>query len=296
VFPPRLSLRPPDDADPTSDENTEVGSAGEDSQSPRIVIQWRNTLGARRRPYRGQRQHAAFRIGEDIPRPWRLSLLGIGFLAPLLVWLFVAQNASSTTPIPTPNATWEGLRRLVSEGVLWGDLWASNRRILIGYAISMVVAVLLGVLMGAFRSVESLLEPPIGFLRYVPATALVPLMIFWLGIDVADMTRQVPKELVNAAYTLGAKRRTVVRRVILPHSVPGIIDVARINLAAAWSILVVAELLAAQSGLAFRITRAQRFRQVDEMFALLIVFGAIGVISDLSLRWFRNRTSPWARP
>ena len=83
---------------------------------------------------------------------------------------------------------------------------------------------------------------------------------------------------------------------ILPHSLPGIIDVARINLAAAWLMLVVAELLAAQEGLAFQIVRAQRFRAVDTMFALLIVFGVIGLVSDLFLRWLRNVSSPWARP
>jgi NitT/TauT family transport system permease protein len=59
--------------------------------------------------------------------------------------------------------------------------------------------------------------------------------------------------------------------------------------------LVVAELLAAQEGLAFRIIRAQRFREVDTMFAILIVFGVIGLLSDLALRWLRNVTSPWAR-
>ena len=69
---------------------------------------------------------------------------------------------------------------------------------------------------------------------------------------------------------------------------PGIIDVARINLAAAWLMLVVAELLAAQEGLAYQIVRAQRFRAVDTMFALLIVFGVIGLVSDLVLRWLRN--------
>ena len=87
----------------------------------------------------------------------------------------------------------------------------------------------------------------------------------------------------------------ILRRVILPHSVPGIIDVARINLAAAWLMLVVAELLAAQEGLAYQIVRAQRFRAVDTMFALLIVFGAIGLLSDLFLRWLRNRVAPWDR-
>ena len=310
---PRFSLRDPPQAETTTKDARDAG--GGERPPRRIVINWRNTLGARRRPSRGQRQHPAFRIREDLPRRWRLSLLAVGLVVPLLVWLFVAQNASTTTPIPTPGATWGGFRRLWSEGVFWGDFWASNRRILIGYAISMAIAIVIGLLMGAFRAVDSFLEPPIGFLRYVPATALVPLMIFWLGIDetpkitlivlgsvffnilmIADVARNVAKELINAAYTLGAKRRTVLRRVILPHSAPGIVDVARINLAAAWAILVVAELLAAQEGLAFRITRAQRFRQVDEMFALLLVFGAIGVMSDLTLRWVRNRMAPWARP
>ena len=142
------------------------------------------------------------------------------------------------------------------------------------------------------RRRESFFEPQIGFLRYIPATALTPLFLLWLGIGespkitlivvgtvffnilmVADVARAVPRELLNASATLGAGRWTTIRKVILPHSVPGIIDVARINLAAAWLMLVVAELLAAQEGLAFRIVRAQRFRAVDTMFALLIVFG-----------------------
>ena len=120
--------------------------------------------------------------------------------------------------------------------------------------------------------------------------------VFFNLLMVADVARNVPKEIINASYTLGAGRLTVLRRVVLPHSLPGIIDVARINLAAAWSILVVAELLAAEEGLAFRIVRAQRFRQIDEMFAILIIFGVIGVVSDLALRALRNRAAPWARP
>jgi NitT/TauT family transport system permease protein len=168
---------------------------------------------------------------------------------------------------------------------------------------------------GSLRSVEAALEAPIGFMRYVPATALTPLLLLWLGIGespkitlivvgtvffnilmVADVARNVPRELLEASYTLGAGRLTVLRRIILRHSVPGIIDVARINLAAGWLMLVVAELLAAQEGLAFRIIRAQRFRQVDTMFAMLVVFGIIGVISDLALRRLRDASSPWARP
>jgi len=113
---------------------------------------------------------------------------------------------------------------------------------------------------------------------------------------VADVARNVPRELLNASYTLGAGRWTVMRRVVFRHSVPGIIDVARINLAAAWLMLVVAEVLAANSGLAYRILRAQRFHAVDTMFALLIVLGVIGLVSDLGLRALRHFAAPWARP
>jgi NitT/TauT family transport system permease protein len=279
------------------------------------VIRWRDTLKAKQARPRGRTHHPLVRIFDDIPQIWRVGLITTGLAMLFIVWGIAASSSSSGMVIPTPAQTWQGLARLHSEGVLWGDIWASCRRVAIGYAISMLIAVTIGSLMGLYRSAESLLEAPIGFLRYIPATALVPLMLFWLGVDempkivlivigsaffnilmVADVVRNVPRELVNAAYTLGAGRMRVLRRVVLPHSMPGIIDVARINLAAAWAILVVAELLAAQEGIAFRIVRAQRFRQIDEMFALLIVFGVIGIVSDLALRALRNRAAPWARP
>ena len=168
---------------------------------------------------------------------------------------------------------------------------------------------------GTFVSVESFFEAQIGFLRYIPASALTPVFLLWFGIGespkvwlivvgtvffnvlmIADAARAVPRELLHASYTLGGGRRTTLRRVILRHSLPGIVDAARVNLAAAWLMLVVAEMLAADKGLAYQIVRAQRFRAVDTMFALLLVFGAIGLASDLFLRWLRNATSPWARP
>jgi len=200
------------------------------------------------------------------------------------------------------------------DGELWPDFVASSQRVVIGYSISLLIGVSLGLLIGSFASINAFFEPQVGFLRYIPATALVPLLIIWLGIDeapkialvvvgtvfynilmVADVARAVPNELIKASYTLGARRWTVMRRVIFPHSWPGIVDVARINLAAAWLMLVVAELLAAQEGLAFRIIRAQRFRRIDRMFALLLVFGILGIVSDMALRMLRNRTARWAR-
>jgi NitT/TauT family transport system permease protein len=263
---------------------------------------------------RGRRQGNLGRLRGDIPPSLKLGL-GIAGVATLLGgWALVsATMGSDSFLLPTPAATWEAGVRMWQEGTLWPDLLASTRRVAIAYAISMAIGIVVGVLVGSFRSVEAYLEPQIGLMRYIPASALTPLLLLWMGIDeapkitliiagsvffnilmVADVARSVPLEQVKAAYTLGAGRLRVLRQVILPHSYPGIIDVARINLAAAWLMLVVAELLAAQEGLAFRVVRAQRFRQVDTMFALLILFAVIGLVSDLALRWLRRRTAPWS--
>jgi len=263
---------------------------------------------------RGTRQRALLRLRGDISGRMRIGLGVVGMVSLIAFWHFAATVLSSGSfLIPTPMDTWRALVELQQSGDLRADLTASLQRIGIGYGISMAIGIVLGILLASFRSAEAFLEPQIGFLRYIPASALTPLFLLWLGIDespkialivmgtvffnilmIADVARAVPQDLVNASYTLGAGRLTVLRRVILPHSYPGIIDVARINLAAAWLMLVVAELLAAEEGLAFRVVRAQRFRNVDTMFAVLIVFGLIGIVSDLALRALRRRTAPWA--
>jgi NitT/TauT family transport system permease protein len=263
---------------------------------------------------RGRKQSRLFELRGELPSSWRWGLGGLGLLAVFALWIWAAGRNTETVLVPTPAETWQAFKVQWENGNFWKDLQASTGRIFYGYVISMAIGIVVGIAIGSLRSAEAFFEAPVAFLRYIPATALVPLMLIWLGIDeapkitlivlgtvffnilmIADVARAVPRELIEASYTLGARRRTVLRKVVLRHSVPGIIDVGRINLAAGWLVLVVAELLAADQGLAFRIVKAQRFRQVDTMFAMLIVFGIIGVVSDLALRWLRNASSPWAR-
>jgi NitT/TauT family transport system permease protein len=263
---------------------------------------------------RGRRHGDLTRIRGTLSRRWRVALGIVGVSAVILLWIYAA-STSSDTLVPTPAATWRAFIQLWRDGLFLGDLRASLQRIGIGYAISVGIGVVIGIVIGTFASAEAFFEPQFGFVRYIPASALSPVLLLWLGIGespkitlivlgtvffnilmVADVARAVPRELLNVSYTLGAGRWTVLRRVVLRHSIPGIIDVARVNLAAAWLMLVVAELLAAKQGLAYRIVLAQRFRAVDRMFALLIVFGVIGLVSDLFLRWLRNAAAPWAKP
>lgn len=261
---------------------------------------------------RGRRPSRLLGIRSPIPVGWRLGFGVAGVVALVGLWIWSAGGGSAL--IPTPAASWTAFTELVRDGTFQTDLAASAERVAIGYAISMAIGIVVGIGMGTFASVEALFEPMIGFLRYIPAPALLPLFLLVLGIGespkiwlivvgtvfynvlmTADVARAVPREMIDASYTLGAGRFTILRRVILPHALPGIIDVARINLAAAWSMLVVAEILGAQAGLAYQITLSQRFRAVDVMFALLIVFGVIGLLSDVILRQVRNLAAPWAR-
>jgi NitT/TauT family transport system permease protein len=167
--------------------------------------------------------------------------------------------------------------------------------------------------MGTFQFAQALLEPMIGLLRYLPASAFLPLMIIWLGLGepakvailvigvvffntlmTADAVRLVPRDLLAVSYTLGASRGEVLRKVVLPHALPGILDALRVNAAAAWNFVVVAELVAATSGLGYRITRAQRFLQTDRIFAVLVVVGLIGLTLDVLLRLLREWVGRWA--
>lgn len=261
---------------------------------------------------RGRRQSALGRLRGDISPGLRTALSVGGILLLLAGWELLAYRSSSNL-LPTPLETWDGGVALYRGGKLVGDIAASTQRVAIGYSISMAIGVVLGIVIGSFRSAEALTTGSIGFLRYIPASALGSLFLLWLGIDeapkialivvgtvfynvlmISDVAAGVPKELVHAAYTLGAGRLRVLRQVILPHSLPGIIDVARINLAAAWLMLVVSELLAAESGMALRIFKLYRARNVDGMFAILLVFGIIGALSDVALRALRRRTVGWA--
>lgn len=291
-----------------------VAAAGP-SESPGAPAGAPTSSGSGSSPRRGRRPARLFPLRGEISPTVRATALVLGVGAVVGLWTLASTVwASDTFPVPTIPATWSAVAQMWNDGELWPDFVASLQRVVIGYMLSIVAGVVVGLAIGSFTTVDAFFEPQIGFLRYIPATALTPLFMIWFGIDetpkvalvvvgtvffnilmVADVARQVPSELIRASYTLGASRWTVMRRVVFPHAWPGIVDVARVNLAAAWAMLVVAELLAAQEGLAFRIVRAQRFRRVDRMFALLLVFGVLGIASDMALRTLRNRTARWSR-
>ncbi|GLX94320.1 ABC transporter permease [Herbidospora sp. NBRC 101105] len=243
---------------------------------------------------------------------WILRVASVA--VPFAIWWAV--SGSGIVPdrfLPAPPQVWAAFTDMVASGDLQNDLLASLGRIGAGFGLAILISVPLGFLMGTVSWAQPLFEPIIGILRYLPASAFIPLLIIWLGIGetskiallvlgvvffntlmTADVVRQVPRRLLDVSATLGAGRARVAARVVFPHSLPGILDALRVNAAVAYNLVVVAELIAATSGLGYRITRAQRFLQTDKIFAILIVIGLIGLTIDVTLRVVRARVGRWS--
>ena len=217
-----------------------------------------------------------------------------------MAWiLLVANHAVNPIFPPNPLDVLDSLRDLFTEGLLLSDARASLQRVAIGFGISLLISVPLGLAMGTFKSMEALFVPLLiiwfGFAE-TPKIALILIgTMFFNTLMIDNVVWQVPTDLIRVALTLGASNVAVFTRVIFPHSVPGAIDAARVNLAAAWNLIVVAELFAADEGLGYRIVRSQNFLQIDTIFAVLIVIGILGLTSGLLLRTARNRLAPWSQ-
>jgi len=253
-------------------------------------------------------------IRQNIPRGARRVLITIGVITPLLAWwALTASQAVNPVFLPSPQDVLRAGQELIVSGELAADTLATVRRVVLGFGLAVLVSVPLGLLIGIFRAGEALFEPLLALLRYLPASAFIPLLLIWLGLGepskvgllfigtvffntlmTADVVRLVPRELIQVSYTLGANRREVLRKVIFPHALPGMIDAMRVNAAAAWNFVVVAELVASTSGLGYRIVRSQRFLQTGRIFAVLIVIGLIGLALDLSFRKLRSSVAGWA--
>jgi NitT/TauT family transport system permease protein len=215
--------------------------------------------------------------------------------------------------LPVPDAVLRRGYTMAMDGILFVHIWSSVKVVLLGFLVSAAVAVPLGLYMGTYKIVQAAIEPMVNFIRYLPVTSLVPLFILWIGIGIeqritviffgtffsqlvmiADEARSVSRDLVNASYTLGTRRSEAVWHVIFPAALPAIIDTLRVTMGWAWTYLVVAELVAANSGLGFISLKAMRGFQVDTIFLAIMLIGLLGLISDLSFRLLRRWAAPWA--
>jgi NitT/TauT family transport system permease protein len=228
----------------------------------------------------------------------------------LAVLWYAATAAGLVRPLflPSPGQVINRLAELWRSGQLTADVSISIYRITLGFLISTVLALPVGALIGCYRVWEAAIEPFVDFIRYMPVVAFVPLTILWTGTGdsqkfliifigtffqqvllVMDNVKSVPREFINLGRTLQMPEWRILQRIVLPSSMPAIWDSMRISLGWAWTWLVVAELVAATSGLGYRITTAQRFFQTDLIFGYLLILGMLGLATDQIMKYVGRR-------
>ena len=204
--------------------------------------------------------------------------------------------------------------RLPNEPWLHESLGHSIRTIVIGFLISSLIGVPLGILCGTYRFFARLQEPFIEFFRYLPAPAFGALCVAVLGIEdapkvaiivigtffqqvliIANSVRKTDPALIEAAQTLGASRWRLVSRVIIPASITDIYTDMRILLGWAWTYLIVAEVIGTMSGITLFINQQARYRNFDNVYAAIAMIGIIGVSTDMFLSWLGGNLFPWKR-
>jgi NitT/TauT family transport system permease protein len=242
--------------------------------------------------------------------------LGVGFFVLFFaVWaVFTLGGYISKTFLADPiTMVRSGIDLLANQGFA-KDIGMTVWRVLGGFMIAALLAVPLGVLMGAYKPIEAFFEPFVSFARYLPASAFIPLLILWAGIGeaqklavifigsffqlvlmIAVSVGNTRRDLVEAAYTLGAGDRGIVTRVLMPSAAPEIAETLRMVLGWAWTYVIVAELIGASSGIGHMITDSQALLATDQIIFGIIVIGLIGLVTDFAFKALNRTLFPWAR-
>lgn len=243
---------------------------------------------------------SSFSPKSSIGRSTYVALGIIGFLLVFIGWSALTYSGVvSQLFLPTPTMTVKSAITLFTQLNFTHDIAITIIRVLSGFILSAVIAVPLGILIGTYKPFEALIEPLMSFIRYLPASAFIPLFILWIGVNevqkiavifmgsffqlilmVAVATKSVQKDMIDVSYTLGTSKTAVLWRVILPASMPSIVDSLRLILGWAWTYVIVAELVGASSGIGYMIIQSQRMLSTSNIFVGILTIGLIGLIFD----------------
>ncbi|MBI2880938.1 MAG: ABC transporter permease [Candidatus Tectomicrobia bacterium] len=242
----------------------------------------------------------------------------------LIIWQLVTMAGMldpkyTPSPIQVVRAWGEWIFGSAEDPSLWySKTWllhleGSFYRVIIGFVIASLVGVFLGVLIGWFSLVSNLFDPFIQLLRPIPVTAWLPFAIVFFGIrdpsaifliafgaffpivvNAAAGARGVPKVLIRAALMLGTKPRTLLSRVVIPTALPSIFTGLRLGVGLAWVLVIVAEMLAVDSGLGRALWTAYEFIRMDLIVAAMVSIGLMGFLCDQLIVLIRDRVLRWA--
>ena len=247
---------------------------------------------------------------------WKTFCVGlIGVIAVIGIWWAYAAITTSlggTSWLSSPPEVWDRFIATASNGILWEHLWASLQRILVGYAIALVVSIPVGFIMAWYKPFRAFLDPFIQFLRCIPPLAYVPIIVVALGtgesskyfiiwlacfltmtVTIYQGIRNVDMTLIKASYTFGARDKNLFIDVVVPSSFPFILTAMRLGVGVALTTLIAAELTGGRFGLGAFVNSMGNVTRFAEAFMGIIILGAIGIIFDKLLLLLERRLTRW---
>lgn len=230
-----------------------------------------------------------------------------------IIWEVISRSSREMALLlPAPTDVVKGGYELFQQGTLQKDILVSLKRVAVALGFASVIGFPLGAALGASRKFAWAFEPIVNFFRPIPPLAWIPLSIVWFGISDAqnqfiiflaaffpivlstmEGVRDVDRQLIRAAHTLGAGRIAIARTVVLPGALPSMFVGFRVGVGIAWMALVAGELVAATSGLGFLISQGRLLFRGDYIVVGMVMIGLIGLLLDALVQFLQSLVTPW---
>lgn len=244
--------------------------------------------------------------------------IGLGLIIPIIIviaWIGVTTSGSIPEGIlPSLPRVGKAFVSLVESGQLQNDLLVSLGRVLKGYLAAAVFGVVLGSVIGMSKSVGELFLPIITVIRQIPMIAWIPLIVLWCGIgelskvviivlaaffpilvNTESGMESTPKGYIEVAKLYRLTPWQTFTKVYLPHALPQMLVGLKLGLGVSWMAVVAAELIAAASGIGYRMSNARSLMQADVLIVCMIVVGLIGVLMDKLIGVLFSLATPWMK-
>jgi len=255
-----------------------------------------------------------YRLRKPISKKRYTIYAALTFIFLFAAWAVIcASGIVEELFLPSPGKVFNDIVNTAKDGTLWVNMRYSVFRITMGFLISVLLGVPLGILAGSFRNFDAIISPVCEFIRYMPVPAFVPLVMVWLGIGeiakidivflgcffqlvlmISDDARSVSDDLLSASYTLGTTRWSTILFVLIPAMAPKMMLTLRMMIGWGWTYLTVAELVASKSGLGYNILKAQRYLRTESIFSGILIIGILGLITDRVFAFAIKKMFPWA--